>query len=172
MAAYSGLKSDFIERTSKAYSRFQREKVPFSALRLGISGSDVNDHDVDQVVGQHLRETDEVLGQGDNSYAILMQGTSFDSAIEASKRLANGLLNLKKANLTTAPGTQWNASFEIIGCRKGSDGICRTFLELNNHLVDVREKKPIPKQIRTYIQNSEVMTQQAIKPRQTVNIVV
>ena len=172
MAVYSGLKSEFIERTSRAYNRFQREKVPFSALRLGISGDDVDENDINQIVEQHLRETDEIIGQGDNSYAILMQGTSFDAAIAASKRLANGLLKFKKANFISAPELKWNASFEIIGCRKGSDGICRTFLELHDYLDDVQEKKPVPKEVQTYIQNSAVLAEQKMKPRQTVNIIV
>jgi hypothetical protein len=59
MAEYSALKSDFIERTSKAYGRFQRENIPLSAMRLGIkAGSNARSTDMDQIIGRYLRQTD------------------------------------------------------------------------------------------------------------------
>ena len=170
MSGFAGLKSDFINRTSSAYNRFQKEKVPFSALRLGISGAD--SPEINRIVAQHLRETDEILGQGDNSYAILMQGTPFEAAIAVSKRLASGLMKLNNSQSTIASGCTVNASFEIIGCTKGSDNICRTHLEFNNDLASAREERAIPKEVRMYMQNDKISSAETGRSQQSLNVVV
>ncbi|MBA3030269.1 MAG: hypothetical protein FP816_15860 [Desulfobacteraceae bacterium] len=172
MNSYSALSSDFMEKTNEAFQRFQTEKVPFSALRLAIPGDYANDAAFDQVVKKHLRETDKVLGNQDDFYAILMEGTSFDAAVSASKRLAGSLLQLHKTRPRSSSRKDLQASFEIIGCKTGSDHLCRTYLDLNSPWKTTVGMKPIPREVQVYLDASQPMSRKSGNHDGMVNIKV
>ena len=166
----SAINSSIRERTGKAFNRFQKERVPFSALRLGLTGDHAKEIGLDQIVKAHLRETDEVMASSDDTYAILMQGTSFDAAVSASKRLAKSLLTLKRTQESDI-NESWNASFEIIGCRKESEELCRTYLMLSSDALEKEEAIPARGKYRHYINSSESANHYG-RIRNKVNITV
>jgi hypothetical protein len=151
MATSSVLSNDFMEKTSEAFHRFQAEKIPFSALRLALPEHYKKDEAFDQVMKKHLRETDQVLSNDDNGYAILMQGTPFEAAVSASRRLVGSLLKLHKAELGNPNRRGLQASFEIIGCKKDSEDLCRTYLELNSPRRVAMEIRPVQREMQAYL---------------------
>lgn len=162
-----------MEKTSEAFQRFQAEKIPFSALRLAFPENYRKDEAFDLVVKEHLRETDKVLSNDDNFYAILMEGTPFEAAVSASRRLAGSLLKLHKSGPGNMNRPELQASFEIIGCKKGSEDLCRTYLELNSPRRVAMEMKPVQREMQAYLNASRFAARNASgSPCGNVNIKV
>jgi hypothetical protein len=172
MAAYTALSNDFMEKTSKAFQRFQTEKIPFSALRLAIPGDYAKDVSFDSIVKKHLRETDKVLENRDDFYAILMEGTPFEAAVSASRRLAGSLLKLHKTRSGSQNRRDLQASFEIIGCQKDSENLCRTYLELNSLKEKAIGMKTVPREVQVYLNASRNTRRTSDNHPGTVNIKV
>lgn len=169
--AFSRIDNHFIERTTKAYKQFQQNQIPFSALRLGFSDSNVKNKQLKQIIHDNFRKTDEILGELDDSYAVLLKGASFDSAVAASERLATKLLNIKNSDSDIKGNrNDLTASIDIIGCHQRSDQLQRAHLELDPKMNQTKFSKPVKKEILAYLKHSGNAEYGSGKAHHTVNI--
>ena len=109
----------FLITSRNAYHKFQKQHIPFAAVKLYFSGLGGERTKVDDIVGNNFRNEKDSILKTKNNYAILMHNTSCQAAEAVMNRLSIKLSRLRCESKILAKTQQINAHAYIYGIGEG-----------------------------------------------------
>ena len=116
---------------TRAYVDFERQKIPFAAIKLNISMQDWNKQECDEIVEDNYRSENDVVFKNQDDYVILMQDTTLEVAENATYRLRNRLGQLSPFSKKIGDINPIQASAQILGSSRGTDKLLVRYLDLS-----------------------------------------
>ena len=116
---------------TRAYVDFERQRVPFAAIKLNISMQNWNKQECDEIVEDNYRSENDVVFKNQDEYVILMQDTTLEVAENATYRLRNRLGQLSPFSKKIGDINPIQASAHILGSSPGTDKLLVRYLDLS-----------------------------------------
>ncbi len=116
---------------TRAYVDFERQKIPFAAIKLNISMQDWNKQECDEIVEDNYRSENDVVFKNQDDYVILMQDTTLEVAENATYRLRNRLGQLSPFSKKIGDINPIQASAHILGSSQATDKLLVRYLDLS-----------------------------------------
>jgi len=119
---------------TRAYLDFERQNIPFAAIKLNISMQDWNRQECDEIVEDNYRSEKDVVFKNQAEYVILMQNTTLEVAESATCRLKKRLGQLSPFSKKIGDIHPIQASAHILGSSRGTDKLLVRYLDLTPQL--------------------------------------
>jgi len=105
----------FLITSRKAYYKFQKQQIPFAAVKIYFSGLGGERTKVDDIVGNNFRSEKDSILKTENNYAILMHNTSCKAAEAVMNRISIKLFQWRYESKIKSKTQQLNAYACIYG---------------------------------------------------------
>ena len=116
---------------TRAYVEFERQSIPFAAIKLNISMQDWNRQECDEIVEDNYRSEKDVVFKNQDEYVILMQDTTLEVAESATYRLKKRLGQLSPFSKKIGDIHPIQASAHILGASQSTDKLLVRYLDLS-----------------------------------------
>ena len=116
---------------TRAYIEFERQNIPFAAVKLNISMQKWNRQECDEIVEDNYRSENDVVFKNQDEYVILMQDTPLEVAEAATCRLRKRLGRLSTFSKKIGDLNPIQASAHILGSIQGTDKLLVRYLDLS-----------------------------------------
>lgn len=116
---------------TRAYVDFERQNIPFAAIKLNISMQKWNKQECDEIVADNYRSENDVVFKNQDEYVILMQDTTIEVAEAATYRLRKRFGNLSPFSKKIGDLHPIQASAHILGSSQGTDRLLVRYLDLS-----------------------------------------
>ncbi|MBW2409943.1 MAG: hypothetical protein JRF72_09120 [Deltaproteobacteria bacterium] len=116
---------------TRAYVEFERQSIPFAAIKLNISMQKWNKQECDEIVADNYRSENDVVFKNQDEYVILMQDTTLEIAEAATYRLRKRLGQLSTFSKKIGDINPIQASAHILGSSHGTDKLLVRYLDLS-----------------------------------------
>ena len=116
---------------TRAYVDFNRQNIPFAAIKLNISMQNWNRQECDEIVEDNYRSEKDVVFKNQDEYVILMQDTTLEVAESATYRLKNRLGQLSPFSRKIGDINPIQASAHILGSSRSTDKLMVRYLDLS-----------------------------------------
>ena len=115
---------------TRAYVDFERQSIPFAAIKLYISMQKWNRQECDEIVEDNYRSENDVVFKNQDEYVILMQDTTLEVAEAATYRLRKRLGQLSTFSKKIGDINPIQASAHILGSSQGAEELLVRYLDL------------------------------------------
>ena len=136
---------------TRAYVDFERQKIPFAAIKLNISMQNWNKHECDEIVEDNYRSENDVVFKSQDEYVILMQDTTLEVAENATYRLRKRLGQLSPFSKKTGNMNPIQASAHILGSIQGTDKLLVRYLDLSPQISFKTQAESIQPNFNEYL---------------------
>ena len=116
---------------TRAYVDFERQSIPFAAIKLNISLQKWNKQECDEIVEDNYRSENDVVFKNQDEYVILMQDTPLEVAEAATYRLRRRLGQLSPFSKKIGDINPIQASAHILGSTQGGGKLRVRYLDLS-----------------------------------------
>ena len=116
---------------TRAYVDFERQSIPFAAIKLNISMQHWNKQECDEIVEDNYRSENDVVFKNQDEYVILMQDTTLEVAEAATYRLRKRLGQLSPFSKKIGDINPIQASAHILGSTKENNKLLVRYLDLS-----------------------------------------
>ena len=116
---------------TRAYVDFERQSIPFAAIKLNISVQNWNKQECDEIIEDNYRSDNDVVFKNQDEYVILMQDTTLEVAEAATYRLKMRFGQLIPFSKKIGDINSIQASAHILGSSKGTGKLLVRYLDLS-----------------------------------------
>ncbi len=116
---------------TRAYVDFERQSIPFAAIKLNISMQKWNRQECDEIVEDNYRSENDVVFKNQDEYVILMQDTTLEVAEAATYRLQKRLGQLSTFSKKIGDINPIQASAHILGSSQATEKLLVRYLDLS-----------------------------------------
>ena len=116
---------------TRAYVDFERQSIPFAAIKLNISMQKWNRQECDEIVEDNFRSENDVVFKKQDEYVILMQDTTLEVAEAATYRLRKRLGQWSRFSKKIGDINTIQASAHILGSSQGTEKLLVRYLDLS-----------------------------------------
>ena len=154
----------FLSHTKEAYDKYEKQKIPFAAVKIYITGSWRYRAGVADMVWKNFRSEKDVILKSENNYAILMKNTSLEAAEAATNRLGMKLYHLTYDSDNLEKNLQFCASACIYGVSEETKKLHFRYLDFINPFYAKRESELWPPNVREYLKWLQPLKIRTYKP--------
>ena len=141
----------FLITSRNAYYKFQKQQIPFAAVKLYFSGLGGERTKVDDIVGNNFRSEKDSILKTKNNYAILMHNTSCNAAEAVMNPISIELSRLRYDSKILTKPQQINAYACIYGVGEGGTKLQFRHLDLIHPSGNKNRGKKNQLNIREYL---------------------
>ncbi len=147
----------FLITSRNAYYKFQKQQIPFAAVKLYFSGLGGERTKVDDIVGNNFRSEKDSILKTKNNYAILMHNTSCKAAEAVMNRISIELSRLSGQSKILTKPQQINAYACIYGTGEEESKLQFRHLDLINPSENYNKGKKNKLNIGEYLRWTQPM---------------
>ena len=148
---FSTASKKFMSYAKKAYDQFEKQKIPFAAVKIYITGSKRDQLGIVDLIWNNFRSEKDFILKGESSYAILMKNTSLEAAEAATNRLGVKLYQLTHNSDNRDRNFQLCASACIYGASEETKKLHFRYLDFINPFYDKKESEFWSPKFREYL---------------------
>ena len=140
---------------TRAYIEFERQSIPFAAIKLNISMQKWNRQECDEIVEDNYRSENDVVFKNQDEYVILMQDTPLEVAEAATYRLRKRLGQLSTFSKKIGDINPIQASAHILGSSQGTDKLLVRYLDLSPQVSFKAQTESVQPNLNEYLKWQE-----------------
>ena len=143
---FSVTSDDFRSQSMAAYSRFEKGKIPFTAVKLYVAGPTRDRAELENIVGKNFRSEKDIILKSEKHFAVLLNNTCLEAAEEAMNRLMTKLHRIKCNSRDSENNGPLNVTACLYGACEDAGGLYFKYIDLTT----INEKNSSEKKVGNF----------------------